>query len=169
MKINLILALLALCYLNTNAQDKRVFRDSTSTNVNVIETNDKSVIFSYPEETTKNEKLKSNIAYIIYRSGRREEFKNSVIMPKVKSEDDWEKVIVTHNKDDVSSFKKVKSISVSAGNGGVFDSASKAYEKAIRKIKKKAAKEMCGVCLITSQNFGGKYNNISSITCDIYK
>lgn len=169
MKTKTILLLLFFCAINTIAQDKIVLRDSTFLNVKVVETNDKSVFFTYPNETVKNEKAKSSIAYIVYGSGRTEKYTNNIIMPTIESESDWEKVVVTSNKEDVSSFHKVKSISVSAGNGGIFDSASKAYDKAIKKIKKKAAKERCGVCLIISQNFGGQYNNISSVTCDIYK
>lgn len=169
MKTKTILLLLFFCAINTIAQDKIILRDSTLLNVKIVETNDKSVFFTYPNEMVKNEKLKSSIAYIIYGSGRTEKYTSNIIMPTIESESDWEKVVVTSNKEDVSSFHKVKSISVSAGNGGIFDSASKAYDKAIKKIKKKAAKERCGVCLIISQNFGGQYNNISSVTCDIYK
>ena len=151
------------------AQDKIVLKDSTVMNVKVLETNDKAVIFTYPNESVKNEKLKSSIAYIVYSSGRREEYKSGVIMPKVTNEDDWEKVLVTSNREDVSGFTKFKSISVSAGDGNVFASAEKAHEKAIKKIKKKAAKLECGVVLIISQNFGGQYNNIASITGELYK
>ncbi len=56
-----------------------------------------------------------------------------------------------------------------AGNGGMFNKAEKAHEKAIEKLKKKAAKLKCGIVLITSDSFGGQWNNISSISGEAYK
>lgn len=164
-----MILLLITSFSTVRAQDKVVLRDSTKLNVKIVENNDENIVFTYPNEDVKNKKSKSLIAYIIYTSGRKEEFKSNITMPTINGEDDWEKVIVTTNREETKGFIMIKTISVSAGNGGVFNSAEKAREKAIQKIQKKASKIKGGIVLITSENFGGKYNNISSISGEIFK
>ena len=61
------------------------------------------------------------------------------------------------------------SITVSGGAGLRFSSATSAHEKAINKLKKKAAEKGCGIVLIISENFGGRFNNISTITGEAYR
>lgn len=166
----LIISILLLVCTSVNAQDKVVLKTGDTIIVNVTKNTETAIEYTYPFETAVNEKQKRDITCIIYASGRREEImQKGIVIPEISGENDWEKVIVTSNRDDVEGLSKVKSISVSAGNGGVFDSASKAHEKAIKKLQKKVAKMKFGVILITSENFGGKYNNISSVTGEIYK
>jgi len=160
-----ILFCIAIC---TYGQDKVVLKDGTQLDVKVIESNEKEVVFTYPNEEVRNKKSKSLIDYILYASGRKEVCQ-SIVIPTIESDKDWEKVVVTTNRDDVAGLQMQKSLSVSAGNGGVFNSAEKAHEKAIEKLKKKVAKLQCGIVLITSDTFGGQYNNISSITGEAYK
>ena len=170
MKHLFIISILFLSANSIQAQDKVVLRTGDTLTVNVTKNTETAIEFTYPNETAVNEKQKRDISCIIYASGRREEIKQQgIVIPEISGEDDWEKVVVTSNRDDVAGLSKVKSLSVSAGNGGVFDSASKAHEKAIKKLKKKVAKMKYGVVLITSENFGGQYNNISSVTGEIYK
>lgn len=169
MKKFLLLSYLILVCVTSNAQDKVVLRDSTVLNVNVVEINEKSIFFSYPNETLKNEKSKNQIAYIVYASGRKEEFKQSVQIPVITNSEDWEKVIVTNNREDVDGLTMIQSITVSGGNGLRFSSATSAHEKAINKLKKKASEKRCGIVLIISENFGGRFNNISTITGEAYK
>lgn len=166
------LFVISIFFLATNlyAQDKVILKTGDTLTVTVTKNTETSIEFTYPNETVINEKQKRDISCIIYASGRREEIKvKGLVIPEISGEDDWERVVVTSNREDVSGLSNVKSISVSAGNGGVFDSASKAHDKAIKKLKKKVAKLKCGVVLITSDNFGGQYNNISSITGEAYK
>lgn len=164
----LLLIVLLGNMLFANAQDKVVLRDGTELNVKVIESNDNNIVFTYPNEDVRNEKPKSLINYILYASGRKEEC-NTITIPTIESEKEWEQVIVTTNRADVQGLTKQKNISVSAGNGGVFNKAEKAHEKAIEKLKKKAAKLKCGIVLIISDSFGGQWNNISSISGEVYK
>lgn len=158
-----------LTTLPTVAQDKVVLRDSTVMDVQIVETNDKSIFFTYPNESIKNEKSKSVIAYIIYASGRREDFKQDVQVPTISSEEDWEKVIITNNREDVAGLEKVQTLTTSGGSGLRFASVTSAHEKATKKLKQAAAKNGCGIVLIISENFGGRFNNISTITGDAYK
>lgn len=160
-----ILLCITIC---TYGQDKVVLKDGTQLDVKVVESNEKEIIFTFPNEELRNKKSKSLIDYILFASGRKEVCK-SITIPTIENEKEWEKVIVTTNREDVTGLQMQKSISVSAGNGGVFNSAEKAHEKAIEKLKKKVAKLQCGIVLITSDGFGGKFNNISSLTGEAYK
>ena len=63
----------------------------------------------------RNEKRKKDIACIIYASGRREEIKIKTIdVPVISSKDDWEKVIITKNREDIEGLTKVKDIAAGA-------------------------------------------------------
>lgn len=168
-KFFVLLAILLLPFTNLFAQDKVVLKDSTILNVKVTASNDKSISYTYPNEDVVNEKAKKDIAYIIYASGRKEECSKTPSIPIIRGKEDYEKVIITHDKEDVIGLKKTEQIAVSAGNGGVFNSATKAYNSAIIKLKKKAAQLKCGIVLITSETFGGQYNNISNISGEAYK
>ena len=156
-------------YSNCKAQDKIVLCDSSVIDAKVLESNEKSITYVFPSEDVKTQKDKSQIAYIIYSSGRKEICNESPNIPVISSKDDWEKVLITHNANDAIGLTKVKNVSAQGGNGGVFGNAEKAHEKALEKLKKNAAKVLCGLVVITTDNFGGPYNNISSISGDAYK
>lgn len=150
--------------LFANAQDKVVLRDGTELNVKVIESNDKRIVFTYPNEEVRNEKPKSVIEYILYASGRREEgFK----IPKVEGEEDWEKVILTTDKNDVEGLTKAKYIKVSGGS--VWVKSEAAHKSAEEKLKKKAAKLKCGIVLVTLDKYTGEYKQYCNMGGDCYK
>lgn len=171
MRIKLFLLIILGCLfaINANCQDKIVLKDSTIINAKVLESNEDNVVFSYPNESVKNTKSKSTIAYILYASGRKEICNKGIDIPTINGEDDWDKVVLTNDKNDITNLKLIKSISASAGNGGVFGSASKAHDTAIKKLKKKAAKLHGSVILITTDSFGGEYHNISSMAGEVYQ
>lgn len=158
---------LILVSLTTKAQDTVVMRDSTRMNVKIIESNDKAIIFSYPNEEIKNEKSKKQIAYIVYSSGRREECKSSIVIPVISGKDDWEKVVVTREKEDVEGLTKVKFIS--AVGGSIWVTREKAHDSAIEKIKKKAAKLGCGIVLIIEEKYTGKADECCTINGEAFK
>lgn len=164
----LLLIVLLGNMLFANAQDKVILRDGTELNVKVIESNESDIIFVFPNEEVRNRKAKNLVDYILYASGRKEVCQH-IVVPSIKGWMDWEKVIVTTNRDDVAGLQLQQSVSVSAGLGGAHDKADRAHASAINKLKKKVAGMLCGIVLITSDNFGGRYNNISSITGEVYK
>lgn len=166
MKYWILTSLLMLVSLCASAQDKIVLKDGTTLDVKVLESNDRCVVFVYPNEEVRNEKAKRYIDYIVYSSGRKEVC-HSVEIPTIKGEEDWEKVIVTTNKDDVFGLTKVELVSGTYGNG--FTKADKAHVKAMEMLKRKVAKLKCGIVLQTGESFGGRYNNISTITGEVYK
>ena len=167
MKFVLISALLCGC-IHSYAQDMVVLRDGTKLEVKVVESNESDIVYIFPNEEVRNKKAKKLIEYIQYASGRKE-ICQSLTMPIIESWEDWGKVIVTTNRDDVEGLQLIESVSVSAGAGGALDKAEAAHSSAVKKLKKKVAGMLCGIVLITSESFGGKYNNISSITGEGYK
>ena len=145
----LLLAFVAI-NLASFAQDKVVLKSGDTLNVQVTKNTDTSIEFTYPNETLVNEKKKKDIACIIYASGRREEIKIKTIdVPIISSKDDWEKVIVTKNRED--------------------HTVSFAQESATKSIKKKAAKLQCGIVLITKEDFGGPYRNTLNLAGEAYR
>ena len=167
-KSYLLLAFVAI-NLACFAQDKVVLKSGDTLNVQVTKNTDTSIEFTYPNETLVNEKKKKDIACIIYASGRREEIKIKTIdVPIISSKDDWEKVVVTKNREDVEGLTKVKDIAA-VGGGGVFHTVSFAQESATKSIKKKAAKLQCGIVLITKEDFGGPYRNTLNLAGEAYR
>ena len=173
MKKVFIFMLFSMIGLFSNAQDKVVLNTGDTLTVFVTKNTDSFIEFTYPNETTVNEKSKKEISCIIFSSGRREEIvKQSISIPKISNKSDWEKVIVTSNIDDVQGLEKVKSISISSINGSLkyaYASVDKKYEETIMRLKKRAAKLKCGIVYITSENLGGVNNNIWVISGDAYK
>ncbi len=164
MKNLFILLALLMGYCYSFAQDKIVLKDGTELNVKVIESNSKCVIFTYPNEEVRNEKSKSVIDYILYASGRREE---GIKIPTIESEKDWEKVILTTDKNDVEGLTKVKYIKVSGGS--IWVKSETAHKSAEEKLKKKAAKQKCGIVLVTLDKYTGDHNQFCDMGGDCYK
>lgn len=129
------------------AQDKVVLRNGDSLDVKVIKSGEHTVEYQFPNESAINEKSKNEIAYIVYASGRKEEFHQGIIVPKITSADDWEKVVETYLESDVQGLTRVDEIKATSGWGGAMGS-SLGYKGAIKKLKKKAAKLGAGVILI---------------------
>ncbi|MBQ9261191.1 MAG: hypothetical protein IJ185_03690 [Prevotella sp.] len=150
--------------LNVLAQDKIVLRDGTELNVKVLESKENVVVFTYPNEDIKNEKPKSMIDYILYASGRREE---GMKIPTIESKDDWEKVILTTDKNAVIGLNKIKYLSVSGGS--LWVTRETAHKSAEEKIRKKAAKIGCGIVLVTEDKYTGKSNEFCHISGECYK
>jgi hypothetical protein len=141
-----------------------VLKTGDTLNVHVTRSSDTYIEYTYPNETLINQKNKREISYILYASGRREDILTNVVeIPVITNKNDWEKVIITRNREDITGLTMVKNIAVSAG-GGLFHTISSSQEMAIKLIKKKAAKLKCGIVLITSEGTGGLYAGMNGIT-----
>lgn len=135
------------------AQDKVVLKSGDTLSVNVTKNTETTIEFTYPGETVVNEKKKRDISCIIYASGRREEFKiPTPVIPVINNKNDWEKVIVTTNRDDVSGLTMVKSLAVNGG-GGIMRTSVSSKEIALKLLKKKVAKLKCGIVLVTNEDY----------------
>lgn len=150
MKKMLLLTTLLICFLVANAQDKVVLKNGDTISVKITKNDEKTIEFHYPGETLINVKNKREIKQIVYESGRIEEIKQGIEVPKINDSKDWEKVIETYLESDVEGLTRIEQIKATSGWGGSLGS-SLGYKDAIKKLKKKAAKLGAGVILIHGQ------------------
>ena len=146
-KLFAIICISAIFADNAYSQDKVVLKSGEELNVKIVQNNETTIQFQYPGETLVNEKNKREIQYIVYESGRREEINQGIVVPKISSKDDWEKVVETYLESDVAGLTRVAQLKATSGWGGSLGS-SIGYKGAIKKLKKKAAKLGAGVILI---------------------
>lgn len=146
-KLFTIICISAIFADNAYSQDKVVLKSGEELNVKIVQNNETTIQFQYPGETLVNEKNKREIQYIVYESGRREEINQGIVVPKISSKDDWEKVVETYLESDVAGLTRVAQLKATSGWGGSLGS-SIGYKGAIKKLKKKAAKLGAGVILI---------------------
>lgn len=142
-----LLLLMFFLTLSVQAQDKVILRNGDTLNVEVKKVGTNSIEYSFPNEELVTEKSKNEIASIIYASGRKEEFNQGIVVPKITSTKDWEKVVETYLESDVAGLTRVGELKATSGWGGSLGS-SLGYKGAIKKLKKKAAKLGAGVLLI---------------------
>lgn len=84
---------------------------------------------------------------------------NNIELPVIKGEEDWKKVIITRNPDDVKGLHWVASVSGHAS--ALYGGQGKLRKKATQKIKKEAAKQGAPIVLITLDNFAmSPINNV---------
>jgi len=77
----------------------------------------------------------------------------------INSEDDWEKVIITRNTDDIKGLKRVATVDGEAQK--LYGKQSKLRAQATEQIKRKAAKQGAAIVLISLDNFSmSPINNI---------
>lgn len=150
-KVNCLVVVMLYVYcVSMYSQDKVYLRDKSYLDVKVIRSTDKAIEFTYPHEIIVNEKSKKEISYIVYGSGRREEYNQTFRVPIITGKGDWEKVIITHLASDVDGLTRVDEVAATSGWGGSFGS-SVGYKNALKKLKKKAAKLGAGVILISDR------------------
>lgn len=122
--------------------------------VEITATDQKMVSFKYPGENETYRMSKRMIQEITHKSGRKEKLSEALV---IKGEEDWEKVMITQDKDDVEGM--VKKGETKEGTKGVsLHSASSSDKKATKKLKQEAAK-MGGYIIYVVEK---KENNSSS-------
>lgn len=144
------LALTSLLPLVVQASDVVIMRNGDTLNVQVIKSTSTTIEYKYPNETVVNERTKNEIHKVIYSSGRVEECNPAFQIPIVKGSEDWEKVIVTYNSDDVKGLIKVANLKASSGWGGSLG-AGLGYDQCVKKLQRQAAEQGAGIILITGQ------------------
>jgi len=146
--MNKIFLLIGIFFLvNTIfAQDKIIMLAGDTLNVQITKTSPEHVDFKYPKESLVNSKEKSEIEKIIYSSGRIEVVNEKVALPIIKSKDDWEKVIITFDENDILGLRKCCDI-IGKSNWGALASV-KGGKKAMEKMRKEAAEKGASIILI---------------------
>ena len=151
MKVAKLLAvafLLAVTTAHTLAQDKIVLLTKDTLRVHITENADDAVKFKYPNETLTTSVSKTKIQKILFESGRIEICNHIKDIPKVTGRNDWEKVLVTFEPQDVVGLTECGKVTGKSGVGGVM--SVQGGENAMKDMKKDAAEMGAGIILITS-------------------
>ncbi|MBR6106192.1 MAG: hypothetical protein IKP81_14190 [Paludibacteraceae bacterium] len=141
---------LILFPISVSAGDIVIMRNGDTLKVDVKKSTSTTIEYVYPNETVINERSKNEIYKVVYSSGRIEECNSAFQVPIVNGVEDWEKVVVSYNTDDVKGLKKVADLDASSGWGGSMG-AGIGYDHCIKKLQKQAAKKGAGIILITGQ------------------
>lgn len=104
--------------------------------VYISNVSERTVTFKYPEENIQYTKSKNSIDQIVFSSGRRADGSEKV---KINGQQDWYKVIITNNPDDIEGLTKKGELYVKSTATTVFSGAQKIDAKATKKIKQQAA------------------------------
>jgi hypothetical protein len=116
-------------------------------NVKIISVDEK-IVFIYPGETANQTVFKNCVREIIFSSGRVQEITEKII---IKGEDDWEKVVITSDPEEVKCLVRKGDVRSSASNSWNFKSKKGVDKKATMKIQKEAAELKACFILITDQ------------------
>lgn len=113
----------------------------------VIKSEEYTIVFRYDGEDAENTMSKYAIEKIVYgKSGRTEEVTEKI---SIKSEADWEKVVILEDKAYIAGLKKVDEV---RGKTGLinFQTGNTGDKKAEKKLKMDAAKMGCAFILLTA-------------------
>ncbi len=125
----------------------------------IKEVADENVKYSYPNEDLLISINKNRIIKIIYSSGREEIFAESSSFKKVNGWEDWEKVISTNIDDEVDGLFKLGDVSSKVKAGSTLSNLNKIKNKALRKIKIRAAMIGANIVYLSSDHTeGARYN-----------
>lgn len=167
-KILLFLLLLSTSF-SCFAQDVVVYHNGNMVEGKVTETNDQFIKFIYKGEDVVNTISRKALAEVRFASGRVQEMSQKVV---VNGPDDWEKVKVVYDKNEVLGLKSLGQVEKhSSGTWSFSMTAGHFSEKTLKKIRKEAAKRGGCIVLVLSQssNSGGEFTNgNASMTGEIY-
>ena len=131
--------------LSICAQDKIIRLNGERVEVSVKKVGTEVIEFTYPNEETINEIDRKLVYQVAFASGRVERVNERII---IEGEDDWEKVVLTENPDDVKGFKKVEDYDIKKTSGAANMAGVKA--KAEEALKREAAKDGAHIVLVKS-------------------
>jgi len=162
--------LLLLISINCFAQDKVKFHNGNVGEGKVLEVTPKYVKFIYTGEDAVIMIGAFAIENITLNNGRVQEMSNKI---EVKSTNDWEKVKIVYDKNEVFGMKSLGNIEKhSNGAWSLHVSTGHFMKKAQKKIQKEAAKRGACIALVvnesTTEDKGfGSYAD-SSLICELY-
>ena len=161
----IILFVILMISYRSFSQDKVFKRNGEILNVKVNKSTPELIEFNYPNETLVNQEFKNAIVKIEYSSGRIENCSGESNLAVVNGVEDWEKVVLTTNTDDVRGLQKIGEVRGKAVLGGAAQAAG--IKNARNKIKKDAAK--LGASIVLLQDKGDTPNAKIIITGIAYK
>jgi hypothetical protein len=148
MKKNLLIIIFLISFKSINAQDKIVKLSGEAISCKVSEITDKNIKFKYDGEDLINNISINIVKEIVFNSGRTQKFHEIII---VTGESDWEKVQITKLESDIEGLTRVCDVSGKASSG-IPTNLAKIQEKALISMKKEAAKNLCHIVLIRTEN-----------------
>ena len=161
--------LLLFVSISCLAQDEVIFHNGNVAKGKVTEVTDYYIKFRYEGEDVDNTVGRAAIAEVRFGSGRVQQMSQKV---NVNSADDWEKVRIVNDKNEVLGLKSLGQVEKhSSGTWSFSVTAGHFSEKTMKKIRKEAAKR--GGCIVlllseSSQSGGFFQNGHASMTGEIY-
>lgn len=151
------------------AQDEVIFHNGNIAKGKVSEVTDLNIKFTYEGEDVINIIGRCAISEVRFASGRVQQMSQKIY---VNSEEDWEKVRVVYDKNEIYGLKSLGQIEKhSSGTWSFSITAGHFEEKTLKKIRKEAAKRGGCIVLVLYQqsNSGGAFKNgNASMTGEIY-
>lgn len=151
------------------AQDEVYFHNGTVAKGTVSEVTEQFIKFCYQGENVVNTISRNALAQIHFSSGRVQEMSQKVI---VNSPNDWEKVRVVNDKNEVLGLKSLGQIEKhSSGTWSFSITAGHFSEKTLKKIRKEAAQRGgCIVLILSQQSQSGGFfqDGHASMTGEVY-
>ncbi|MEZ0006922.1 sRNA-binding regulator protein Hfq [Flavobacterium sp. 28YEA47A] len=148
MKKSILLLVLLMTSSLIFAQSDKIFKHNGETvNGKVVRLDEYVIVFKYDGEDAENSIGKYAIEKIVYgKSGRVEEVSEKI---DVKSENDWEKVVILEEKSYIAGLKKGGEV---RGKTALinFQTGNTGDKKAEKKLKMEAAKLGCPFILLIS-------------------
>jgi hypothetical protein len=144
------------------AQTDTIFKmDGDIIAVNILEVNETSVKFLYPQEKATHSLSKNAISKVHFSSGRKQEFAVSHNLARVKGCREWEKVQVSRMEFEIHGLYKIDMIGAKAKGATTLSSLAKLQDRAYNKVKIETAMLGGNMAYILEQNteeaiFGGE-------------
>jgi hypothetical protein len=136
---NHFVILFTVLSLNSYAQLDTIYTNNKKIACNVKEITNEAVKFSYSGEEMVNSLYSKLVQKILFKSGRIQIFNETTAYKKVTGADDFNKVTITSVENEVIGLVNLEDITSKAQAGTVFANMEKVKEKAIKKLKIKAA------------------------------
>lgn len=158
----LVSGLLILLAQTSLAQIDTLYKaDGEVLAVTILEVNESSIRFLFPEEKATHSVSKNAVASVRFSSGRKQEFSSAVNLSQVKGCRDWEKVQISRMESEIQGLYKIDMIGAKAKGVTTLSSLAKLQDRAYNKIKIETAMLGGNVAYILEQNteeaiFGGE-------------
>ncbi|WP_443633531.1 hypothetical protein ABXT64_01000 [Candidatus Marifrigoribacter sp. Uisw_064] len=159
--MKIIILITSVLFFNTVFSQKMdtIYTHNKKIACNIKEVADENVKYSYPNEDILISINKNRIVKIIFSSGREEIFAESMSFKKVSGWEDWENVLTTNVDDEVDGLFKLGDVSSKVKAGSTISNLNKVKNKALRKIKIRAAMIGANVVYLSSDHTeGARYN-----------
>jgi len=159
MKLIVLLAAILCCTPAFSQKRDTIYTYNKTIVCKIKEVADENVKYSYPDEDILVSINKNRIKKISYSSGRKEVFAENTDHQEVNGWEDWTKVVTTTIDDEVDGLFKLGDVSSKVKAGTALSNLNKIKNKALRKIKIRAAMIGANVIHLSSDHTEGhRYN-----------